>query len=87
MMVSMVVLPMWLENDISGYPLLMIILSVIAIPLLLLEYFYTRERITEDVTQEYGDENKIPLKEQMKALFTNQILCFVDHHCNGRKYC
>lgn len=60
MMVSMVVLPMWLENDISGYPLLMIILSVIAIPLLLLEYFYTRERITEDVTQEYGDENKIP---------------------------
>ena len=46
MMVSMVVLPMWLENDISGYPLLMIILSVIAIPLLLLEYFYTRERIT-----------------------------------------
>lgn len=72
MMVSMVVLPMWLENDISGYPLLMIILSVIAIPLLLLEYFYTRERITEDVTQEYGDENKIPLKEQMKALFTNK---------------
>ena len=50
----------------------MIILSVIAIPLLLLEYFYTRERITEDVTQEYGDENKIPLKEQMKALFTNK---------------
>lgn len=57
---------------ISGYLLLVIILCRDCIPLLLLEYFYTRERITEDVTQEYGDENKIPLKEQMKALFTNK---------------
>ena len=49
MLVSMVVLPMWLEKDIGGYPVLMITLSIIAIPLLLMEYFYTRERITEDV--------------------------------------
>ena len=47
MLTSMVLLPMWLEKDINGYPILMITLSLIAIPLLLLEYFYTRERITE----------------------------------------
>ena len=52
MLLNMVALPMWLEKDITGYPKLMLILSTIAIPLLLLEYFYTRERITEDVTLE-----------------------------------
>lgn len=74
MLLNMVALPMWLEKDITGYPKLMLILSVIAIPLLLLEYFYTRERITEDVTLEQskpGEEN-VPLKQQMKALFTNK---------------
>lgn len=74
MIVSSVVLPMWLEHDIGGYPLLMCGVSLVAVPLLLLEYFYTRERITEDVAQEVGreNENKIPLRRQMKALFTNK---------------
>ena len=73
MMISMVVLPLWLEKDINGYPVLMIILSLCAIPLLLLEYFYTRERITEDVSvQRLGEGNNIPLKDQLKALLTNK---------------
>lgn len=74
MLINMVVLPMWLEKDINGYPVLMVTLSLIAIPLLLLEYFYTRERITEDVASEVGleNENRIPLRDQMKALFTNR---------------
>ena len=74
MVLNMVVLPLWLEKDINGYPILMVTLSVIAIPLLLLEYFYTRERITEDVTMEHErlDETRIPLKEQMKALLSNK---------------
>ena len=74
MMVSMVVLPMWLEKDIHGYPVLMGILSLVAIPLLLLEYFFTRERITEDVAQENGiaAEAQIPLRQQMKALLSNK---------------
>lgn len=74
MLINMVVLPMWLEKDINGYPILMVSLSVVAVPLLLMEYFYTRERITEDVASEVGleNENKIPLKAQMKALFTNK---------------
>ena len=58
MLINMVALPMWLEKDINGYPILMVSLSVAAIPLLLLEYFYTRERITEDVASEVGLENE-----------------------------
>ncbi|MCM1532382.1 MAG: MFS transporter [Ruminococcus flavefaciens] len=74
MLVSNVLLPFWLENNISGYPILGVILSVIAIPLLLLEYFYTKERVIEDVAQEVGieKENNIPLKQQVKALVTNK---------------
>lgn len=74
MMISMVVLPLWLEKDIKGYPILMIWLSVAAIPLLLLEYYYTRERITEDVAAEYTrlDQQKVPLRDQLKALLSNK---------------
>ncbi len=74
MVFNMVLLPLWLEKDINGYPVLMIILSVSAVPLLLLEYFYTRERVTEDVAVEYSslDETKIPLRDQMKALLSNR---------------
>ena len=42
MLLNMVALPMWLEKDITGYPKLMLILSTIAIPLLLLEYYDRR---------------------------------------------
>ena len=74
MVFNMVLLPLWLEKDINGYPILMIIVSVLAIPLLLLEYFYTRERVTEDVSVEYErlDETRIPLKTQLKALLSNK---------------
>lgn len=74
MLVNMVVLPLWLEHDINGYATLLIILSVIAIPLLLLEYFYTKERVIEDVAQQVGleNENKIPVIDQIKALLTNK---------------
>lgn len=74
MVFNMVVLPLWLEKDIMGYPILMVTMSIIAIPLLLLEYFYTRERITEDVAvgQTLLDEKKIPLRDQMKALLSNK---------------
>lgn len=47
-----------------------------------MEYYFTRERIIEDIALEQGidRENNIPLKEQMKALFTNKywvILTFL----------
>ena len=74
MVFNMVVLPMWLEKDINGYPILMVTMSIIAIPLLLLEYFYTRERISEDVAIEHDrlDEKQPSLHQQMKALLSNR---------------
>ncbi|MCM1049224.1 MAG: MFS transporter [Clostridiales bacterium] len=74
MLINMVVLPMWLEHDITGYAKLLVALSIIAVPLLLIEYYYTKERIIEDVAQEVGmdKENSIPLRDQVKALLTNK---------------
>lgn len=74
MIINMVVLPLWLEKDITGYPKMMLALSVVAIPLLLIEYFYTRERVTEDVALEIDnpEESDIPVKEQLKALLHNK---------------
>ena len=74
MIINMVVLPLWLENDITGYPKLMLALSLVAIPLLLIEYFYTRERVIEDVNLEIDNpqESDIPVKDQLKALLSNK---------------
>ncbi len=69
MVINMVVLPMWLEHDINGYAQLMIALSIVAIPLLFMEYFYTNERVIEDDTK---TENNIPVMEQIKALVSNK---------------
>lgn len=75
LIVNSVLIPYWLQNDITGYPLLMIILSICAVPLLLMEYYYTKERIIEDVNleSESGKAGKVPLKAQLKALFTNRF--------------
>lgn len=73
MLVNMVILPMWLEHDIHGYAQLLIALSIIAIPLLLIEYYYTKERVIEDISSAESDQaSTIPLKKQLKALLTNR---------------
>ena len=74
LLVNNVVIPFWLEKDIYGYAVLMIVLSIIAIPLIYMEFYYTKERIIEDDVLEEGEKNvnKIPLKTQLKALFTNK---------------
>jgi len=58
MVINMVVFPMWLEHDINGYAILLVIMSVCAIPLLLMEYFYTKECIIEDLSMEEGKAMK-----------------------------
>ncbi|MBO4327478.1 MAG: MFS transporter [Clostridia bacterium] len=47
------------------------ILSVIALPLTLLEYYYTKERITEESIDK-REEKKIPYKLQLKAIFSDK---------------
>ncbi len=75
MIVNSVLVPFWLQDDISGYAVLMIVLSVLSLPLILMEYFYTKERVIEDANLESkgGNANKVPLKAQFKALFSNRF--------------
>lgn len=81
MVINMVVLPLWLEHNIDGYAQLLIVLSIIAVPLLLIEYYYTKERVIEDVADvaQSGSVNGIPLNKQLKALLSNRyyIIFFV----------
>ena len=72
----MVVMPN-LGVDQSKWITLMSLLSVCTFPLVLLEYYYTVERIT--LEQNVGDAPKVAYIDQLKAVFTDRymILIFV----------
>ena len=59
--------------DKSKWILLMSILSIIALPLTLMEYFFTKERITEEAVAA-GETEKKSFGEQMKTLFTDKYM-------------
>jgi GPH family glycoside/pentoside/hexuronide:cation symporter len=49
------------------------IVSIFALPLILLQYFYTKERVTEDVrSSQNADAKVIPIGQQIKACVTNK---------------
>ena len=58
--------------DQSKWILLMSVLSIIALPLTLLEYFFTKERVTAESAGE--EKEKIPLGQQLKMLFTDKYM-------------
>ena len=68
----MVVMPM-IGADKSKWITLMCILSIVALPLTLMEYFFTKERVTEE-TSAAGEESKIPFGKQFKMLFTDKYM-------------
>ncbi|MBQ7599503.1 MAG: MFS transporter [Clostridia bacterium] len=68
----MVVMPM-IGAEKSSWITLMSILSILALPLTLLEYFFTKERVTEEAAAA-GEETKIPFMEQLKMLFTDKYM-------------
>ena len=59
--------------DKSKWILLMSILSILALPLTLMEYFFTKERITEEAAAA-GETKKKSFGEQMKILFTDKYM-------------
>ena len=67
----MVVSPWW-GVDKSRWLLLMSILSTIALPTTLVEYYYTKERITEEKDAEA--EHQMPVKTELKAIFTDKFM-------------
>ncbi len=68
----MVVMPM-IGADKSSWITLMCILSIVALPLTLLEYFFTKERVTEEAAAA-GEETKISFGKQLKMLFTDKYM-------------
>ena len=70
----MVIMPM-IGVDKSKWILLMSILSILALPLTLLEYFFTKERITEETAA--GEKEKRSFGEQMKTLFTDKYMLLI----------
>ncbi len=68
----MVIMPA-IGVDKSKWITLMCILSAAALPLTLLEYFFTKERVTEETTAA-GEETKLPFARQMKLLFTDRYM-------------
>ena len=67
----MVIMPM-IGVDKSKWITLMSILSIIALPLTLLEYFFTKERVTEEKAEEA--DNGLKFNEQLKLLFTDKYM-------------
>ena len=68
----MVVMPM-IGVDKSKWITLMSILAILALPLTLLEYFFTKERVTEEAA-ETEKKNDIPFGQQFKLLFTDRYM-------------
>lgn len=72
----MVVMPM-LGVDQTKWILVMSVLSILSLPLTLLEYYFTKERVTEE--QSGTEEKKPPFLTQLKIVLTDKymILMFV----------
>ena len=70
----MVIMPM-LGVDKAKWIMVMTVLSIITLPLILLEYYFTKERVTEEVQGK--EENKITFKTQLKIVFTDKYLLIV----------
>ncbi len=69
----MVIMPM-IGVDKSKWITLMAILSIIALPLTLLEYFFTKERVTEENACEDKTKSQLPFRQQIKILFTDKYM-------------
>ena len=69
----MVIMPM-IGVDKSKWITLMAILSIIALPLTLLEYFFTKERVTEENAGEDETKSQLPFRQQIKILFTDKYM-------------
>ena len=70
----MVIMPV-IGVDKNKWIMLMSVLSIMALPLTLLEYYFTKERVTEET----HEENKEPVsfKTQLNAIFTDKYMIII----------
>ena len=71
----MVIMPM-IGVDKSKWITLMSILAIVALPLTLLEYFFTKERITAELG-EPTEQSKLSFGAQMKLLFSDRYMLII----------
>lgn len=69
----MVIMPI-LGVDQGKWIALMSALSVLALPLTLMEYYFTKERVTEETA---GEEQKVPFALQMKIILTDKYILII----------
>lgn len=69
----MVIMPM-LGVDKAKWIFVMSLLSILAFPLVLLEYYFTKERVTEETAD---DNDNISFKEQLKVIFTDKYMIII----------
>lgn len=70
----MVIMPM-LGVDKAKWILVMSALSVLALPLVLLEYYFTKERVTEETAG--VEEAEVSFPKQLKAIFTDKYMLII----------
>ena len=70
----MVIMPM-IGVDKGRWITLMSALSILALPLTLLEYYFTKERVTLEVQE--TKEVSVPFLQQLKAIFTDKYMLII----------
>ena len=71
----MVIMPM-IGVDQEKWITLMSALSVLALPLTLLEYYFTKERVTLE-ERSAGIEKTVPFAQQLRAIFTDKYMLLI----------
>ena len=71
----MVIMPM-IGVDQEKWITLMSALSILALPLTLLEYYFTKERVTLE-ERSTGIEKTVPFAQQLKAIFTDKYMLLI----------
>ena len=71
----MVIMPM-IGVDQGKWIGLMSVLSILALPLTLLEYYFTKERVTLE-ERSAGIEKTVPFAQQLKAIFTDKYMLLI----------
>ncbi len=70
----MVIMPALGANQ-SAWIVLMSVISILALPLTVVEYYFTRERVTEESAALHQPVE--PLTKQLKAVFSNKYWCIL----------
>ena len=75
MIMPFIIAAIGVGNESQGkWIVMMCVVSIVALPACLLEYYFTKERVTEDAqaVQSDDDAQQISFVDQMKACFTNK---------------